>query len=541
MKILLFKFMVIFFLVVNPALATIEDEETSKYTQAIFPQQKTAEGDTHPSSIVTIESLPDELLLTVFRFVEIPDLGRVTQVSNRWKRVTETPDLWRFMGTKYYGDFLSPKDLSENPRQRVIAHYLSVVVNASEDLQQIEKMVRSYCLKNYILTYKDCLTSNFLTNLVSNLPYNEEFIAQCNEAITVLKLEGLTYGRNGYSRDPLAAKKFNDLLIKKGDLNAVRRKIEGLTKEGWITTNLVFRGYSHLNPFEGSTYESVPLYGYEINTQAAKDLNDLLVKIGDQEAIKRKIYGLTHGYYGYKKDPEAVKEFKKILWEKEDQETIRTKIEGLAYGYYGYEKDAEAATALNETLIKKRDQQAIRRKIVGLNNVGYGYEKNPSAAKDTIEDLINEGNLYAMWKKIEGLLLGKYGYQQDLAAAKDFYNILVKQKALGTSQEVTPALYYDLEKIFKEPDFLTFLISKGDYLAIITILKGLVNGTNGFQKNPVALKEFIESFAISEFPVARGAGKYLKAFGLKYGVSELGYELNRTEAFKFIRENHVPY
>jgi len=46
---------------------------------------------------------------------------------------------------------------------------------------------------------------------------------------------------------------------------------------------------------------------------------------------------------------------------------------------------------------------------------------------------------------------------------------------------------------------------------------------------------------INEFSVARAMGKYIKAFAMKYGVIDLGYERDRENAVRFIKENHVPY
>ncbi|MGE0207385.1 MAG: hypothetical protein AB7R69_06060 [Candidatus Babeliales bacterium] len=41
------------------------------------------------------------------------------------------------------------------------------------------------------------------------------------------------------------------------------------------------------------------------------------------------------------------------------------------------------------------------------------------------------------------------------------------------------------------------------------------------KKNPLTAKEFIEGLVINKNPISRGIGKYIKAFALKYGISEL--------------------
>ena len=53
-------------------------------------------------------------------------------------------------------------------------------------------------------------------------------------------------------------------------------------------------------------------------------------------------------------------------------------------------------------------------------------------------------------------------------------------------------------------------------------------------------REFIEILSLSEFRLARGIGKYIKAFALKYGVSELGYRKETDEAIEFIRRINIP-
>src|SRR5579863_4709194 len=89
---------------------------------------------------VSFENFPDDPFISVCSFLEIQDLGKIVQVSTRLKKLTEAPDIWRYKGTKYYGDYLSEEDLKEDPTQKVISHYLSVIVNTKIDLKEIERL-----------------------------------------------------------------------------------------------------------------------------------------------------------------------------------------------------------------------------------------------------------------------------------------------------------------------------------------------------------------------------------------------------------------
>lgn len=111
-------------------------------------------------------------------------------------------------------------------------------------------------------------------------------------------------------------------------------------------------------------------------------------------------------------------------------------------------------------------------------------------------------------RKIRGLIDGEYGYENDLVAAREFNESLV---------------------------------GKGDQEAIKRKFEGLTSGKYGYKKDPVAAKVFIESLLMSTNPVVRAVGKYIKAFAMKYVVSELGYTRESKKVVEFIKENHVPY
>jgi hypothetical protein len=261
------------------------------------------------------------------------------------------------------------------------------------------------------------------------------------------------YPTYGYEKNPEAVWELNDILAKRGDKEAISRKIEGLTRGGdTYQKRSVYGGSAYGKPFT----HYYPSYGYKKNPEAAREFNDILVEEGDQQAITRKIEGLTRGgdiyhqnevvqsvthcypTYGYEKNPQAAREFNEILVERGDQEASTRKWLGLMRGgdsyqaferlrpvthYYptcGYEKNPQAAREFNEVLIKKGDRRAIGRKIWGLLNGTNSYEKNLKAAKDLNDILVERDDQEAIKSKENGLLNGNYGYEKNLEAAKEF-------------------------------------------------------------------------------------------------------------------------
>ncbi|OJW54626.1 MAG: hypothetical protein BGO67_05195 [Alphaproteobacteria bacterium 41-28] len=595
-----FKVALVVSLALGPAKAMKEDEEPSKHTQCKLLQKKSSKTKSPLSSEVPIESLPDELLLTIFTFVEIPDLGKLSQVSTRWNKITEIPSLWKFMGAKYYGDFLSPNDLAQNPKQMVISHSLRVVVNHTESLTEIDRLVSSYQLHLYNPLFK-----KYITEMDSYLWYprdffqiREELIMQGNGYFIERKIEGLNEGHDGYKQDLEVAREFNEFLIHRGDQKAIERKIKGLTcggEEEPVISPSYIKQFPHLSGFARIKTS----YGYKKDLSALKKFRELLItkeelliKEGDQKAIERKLVGLEYGRYGYEKDLEAARKFNESLVGKGDQEAIWRKIEGLAgtrVCSWGYQKDSEAARELNESLVEKGDQEAIERKISGLYSGDNGYEKDPAAARELNESLVEKGVPKAIERKLRGFASGYYGYEKDLKAARKFNESLVEKGDIKAIERKIFGLYLgnngyendpaaarelneslaekgDQEAIKRKIEGLSFdgkfekygykrnleaarrfnesLVEKGDLEAIKRKMEGLIEGRNGYIMNPSTAKEFIENLVMDKNPVARGIGKYVKALAMKYGIPILGYkdrEKDREKVVEFIKENHVPY
>ena len=172
---------------VQASMKAEADEEKSMLSQTGQALVHTSQSGTLPSvssnEDTTLDVVPDELYLLTFRFLAPQDLGRTTQVSTRWKKLTDTPDLWRYMGAKYYGDYLSEEDLKTDPKTQVVFHYLSVIVNATENLNVIERLVSHYRLALYAPLCKKYLGPLILTDLVSDISCQKELIAQGSQGV----------------------------------------------------------------------------------------------------------------------------------------------------------------------------------------------------------------------------------------------------------------------------------------------------------------------------------------------------------------------
>lgn len=124
-------FMIIFamYLAIGPVKAMYatqeEDKTTSSQTKPFrqSPPRKEVSVSIPFKEDVSFETLPDEIYISVFRFLNIRDLGQIVQVSTRWKRITENLDLWRSIGLKLYGSYLSEEDLRDKPKQKAVRSF----------------------------------------------------------------------------------------------------------------------------------------------------------------------------------------------------------------------------------------------------------------------------------------------------------------------------------------------------------------------------------------------------------------------------------
>ena len=85
------------------AAAAVDDDDDVMATRADAVGNKAALDGVLP---VGIECLPDELLLAVFRFLDLPSLRRVTRVCRRWYAIANDGSLYRRLSFTSYEDQL---------------------------------------------------------------------------------------------------------------------------------------------------------------------------------------------------------------------------------------------------------------------------------------------------------------------------------------------------------------------------------------------------------------------------------------------------
>lgn len=484
------------------------------FVEDVFPMNLTGKD---PSKI-----LPPEILTNVLIFLDINDLGTLSQTSSQWKKILETTEVWKIIGIKKYGNYLNREDLEENPKQKAIQHYLSVLVNTKKNLETIEQLVRNYTLNLYTPSFKKHINPEILTSFIMSykkIEYPcayEELIAQGSKETLVLKyrleLEKSNYISH-YRVASLIYRKFknpvfpnsearafcktNEILVNMEDPEAIRRKIWGLTKGDCVVV-----------PQQSMHVEFYNSFGYARNPSEAKAFIEELATKGNLIGIEKKIEGLAYGWYNYEKNLEAAREFNELLIERGEKDALRRKIEGLWQGKYGYDENIMRAREFNEFLVERGDQEAITRKIEGFALGWYGYEMNPAIAIELNERFIVKEELNAIERKIKGLMEGRYGYQRNTKAAKELIEELAK---------------------------------KGNLIGIQKKIEGYTRDLYGYNINPALMKIFIKEMRMSDTPFVRGIGHYLKAFALKHGISALGYQKNYNKGIAYVQQFSVPF
>lgn len=503
----------------------------------------------------SVDILPVELLINISLFLEVNDLGKLPQLSKKWQVAASAPDLWKWVGLTKYGDYLSAEDLGEKPKQKVITHYLRILVNTKENLSEIEQFVDKHNLFSYLdfLCYKgnfyfSCFgNSDFFIYLINNSQDLKELCAQRNEsACNKLIQEGALQ----------EAIKLNEILIKRGNTKAIERKLKGL-KEGGRKFERPIHKINWSDPYglHDYNYSSIrnieannASYRYTRDYDALREFIEELVLKGNPEGIKEKIYGLNRGENGYGKDPVAAREFIETLVQKGDPEAIESKIWALADGGYGYEKDTAAARELNEIFVTKGDPRAIARKFEGLKFTRYGYQGNHQEAIAFNDALIEKGDQEAIERKIKELTGMTSVYtKKDLQLARELNEYLVSQ---NNHTAINRKIHDLLSKDFRTECAYEFdpqaavnlnekLILEGDLRAIFRKIVGTQRRDYGYERNSQCTKELVDTLSESDVSTIRGVGCYLKVFALKYGI--LGYTRNREEANNYILKFNVPF
>lgn len=230
---------------------------------------------------------------------------------------------------------------------------------------------------------------------------NEIFIARGDLRAFERKVYGLLDGAYGYEKDLSEVREFIDLLVGDSYSEPIERKLKEYRRvDREFNTALVEEG-------DERAIRQRVIELEEKDPVLSGELNDVLVERGSLWAIRRKIEGLVSGRHGYNANPASARVFNEMLVGKGNPKAIARKIEGLANGRYGYDRDLDAARALNERLVERGDLHAIERKITGLgaksevrfafmgshpyfyNPCRYGYKENKAEALRFVKELLS--------------------------------------------------------------------------------------------------------------------------------------------------------
>lgn len=279
------------------------------------------------ASLSAIEQLPVEILLQIFSYLSLRELSQVSLVSSRLQKVSRTVPLWKEISFKLglIDESLSRIDLDYKAivSENFDRTFIYSITNKIYHLMPIDS---STIKKNSLMAFHSLIR-------LCRLGYEEALLKAANVLLNYKTNEVQEELRNLMET---TAKELNDLLIIRGNREAVERKIEGF---------------------------AFGMNGYEENPAGARELIEALVAQRDRKAIDRKITGLALGICGYEENPAAARELIEDLVAQGDREAIEMKIDGLSNGEYGYKKDPTAARELKNVLVLKGNCKIIQRKI----------------------------------------------------------------------------------------------------------------------------------------------------------------------------------
>lgn len=251
-----------------------KEEERENKELLVIPEKIDSERVDLPLISVPpayIESLPDEILVHIFSFLTLQDLGKAGQVSYRWYEVCNEPQLWRKAGLENYGDCFSTADLKENPKQKVIFYqhvnmqYPQLSTTAkrlviSENVEEVERVITNILEgKNHTYLYKYDYKDENIEDL-------NDFLVRRNSIDAIKrKIEWYTYGT-------IKIKNPNYYIPRYGDpyypMYQYRREVSHLSGDAW------------------GRHDDDYWRNYEKNSDAASALKEVLNILEKKNAFK---------------------------------------------------------------------------------------------------------------------------------------------------------------------------------------------------------------------------------------------------------------
>ena len=235
------------------------------------------------------ETLQDDLLIYVLGFLNIENLGTVSQVSHSWCKVCSSPLLWKKVGFESYGYYFNIADLEENPKEKAIHHYLSVrlnILDAEEEDGVINKFKEKYGLTSFTLTpyFKAYLPSAVKKRYLS---FNTKIYGKLKEVQDIEKekeIEKLRYKRDDF--------------INLAKSEATKKEIDNPYYNKLYNVAAYYGGSNNMPKYmrNPTVTESVP---NRIRLDSAREINEQLIVLGDESAARMKKEQYTTSYSEY--------------------------------------------------------------------------------------------------------------------------------------------------------------------------------------------------------------------------------------------------
>ncbi|MBN9344329.1 MAG: hypothetical protein BGO76_09065 [Caedibacter sp. 38-128] len=231
-----------------------------------------------------IGNLPEDVLIHIFDFLKIEDLGRVSQVFRHWGKICSTPQFWGKVGLENYGDYFDVEDLKERPKEKVTHHYLSVCLNV------LDTELETDVYKNFKKKY----------DLSSFKPYFKVYLP------SAVQKRHESYSAKIYGKFEVP----QNIEIKK-EIEELRQQRDNFIKlaNTLSTIQTVPNPYHRYSGYYMGGKECISSIGRnptmehrvpnKINLDYAREANESLILLGDEDAAQKKEKQLTTSYPEY--------------------------------------------------------------------------------------------------------------------------------------------------------------------------------------------------------------------------------------------------
>lgn len=343
-----------------------EETELEKENEVLSPMPMYQ--DNSPFGI-----LPDSILIDIFGFLEIEDLGRVSRVSHHWYGVYSKPLLWEKVGLANYGDYFTRADLEENPKEKVIHHYLSVRLNV------LDAIGEAGLSKNFKEKY----------DLSSLTPYFKAYLPRAVKG-----------GYESFSSKKYGKFEVSQVIETQKEIEKLRRQRDDLIKQAISESKIetVSNPYHRYSGYYMGGKECISSIGRnptmehpvpnKIHLRSARKVNERLILLGDEDAARKKKEQLTTRYSEYAGLNNLYQSD-----EKDWDNFVKSSVDELcAKGYlFAFEWKVEWLVGRNEDRTEfienmlQNENPAIRNmghylRVFGLKQGKLGYKKNQEEA-----------------------------------------------------------------------------------------------------------------------------------------------------------------